>query len=147
MKGMTPELYHGNYVRDAAGRLQPRAGLKDCVSVYGSVGPFDINTVQPAVLQTIGITPEMVAADSPAASCHPFSKFLGDSPARPVRRPWFRQVDHRRRPYDLHASIHRATSCRAGTILGHDAHCQRALQIPQGRTTPTIEVLRWYDSN
>jgi general secretion pathway protein K len=62
VKGMTPELFHGNFIRDAEGRLQPRAGLKDCVSVYGSTGQVDINTAEPAVLLTLGISPHVVNA-------------------------------------------------------------------------------------
>ncbi len=40
VKGMTPELYHGGFVRDAAGRLQPQAGserLRVCVRISGSI--------------------------------------------------------------------------------------------------------------
>jgi hypothetical protein len=30
--------------------------------VYGGLGPFDVNAVEPAVMQTIGVPPEAVAA-------------------------------------------------------------------------------------
>lgn len=62
VKGMTPELFYGSVMRDAQSRLQPRAGLKDCVSVYGSAGQVDVNTAQPAVLTALGLSPEAVAA-------------------------------------------------------------------------------------
>ncbi len=32
---MTPELFYGSLERDPQGRLAPRAGLTDCVTVYG----------------------------------------------------------------------------------------------------------------
>ena len=32
VKGMTPDLYSGTYIRDEQGRLVPRAGLRDCLS-------------------------------------------------------------------------------------------------------------------
>jgi general secretion pathway protein K len=62
VRGITRELYYGGYDHDAAGRLVPRAGLKDCVSVFGARDGFDINTAEPAVLIAIGFPPGAVAA-------------------------------------------------------------------------------------
>ena len=39
MRGMTPELYYGNYVAERMDRLSPRGGLRDSLSVWGSHGP------------------------------------------------------------------------------------------------------------
>ena len=61
VKGMTPESFYGAYQRDSEGRLIPRPGLKDCVSVYGSTGQFDINWVEPAVLAAVGLPPQVIA--------------------------------------------------------------------------------------
>ncbi len=58
VQGMTPELFHGNYVRDAQGRMVRLGAFKDCVSVWGSTGPFDVNTVDPALMVAVGIQPE-----------------------------------------------------------------------------------------
>jgi general secretion pathway protein K len=58
-QGMTPELFHGNYVRDHQGRMVRLGAFKDCVSVWGSTGPFDVNTVEPAVMAAVGIHPEI----------------------------------------------------------------------------------------
>jgi general secretion pathway protein K len=55
IRGVTPDLFYGSYTRDAEGRLRPRAGLRDCLSVYGSRGLVDVNTAEPAVMQAIGI--------------------------------------------------------------------------------------------
>ncbi|HEX4134242.1 MAG TPA: hypothetical protein VHY84_06440 [Bryobacteraceae bacterium] len=53
IRGMTPELYYGSWLTDnGAGS---RAGLRDCLSVYGTGGAVDINTAQPATLQAIGL--------------------------------------------------------------------------------------------
>ena len=49
VQGITADLYYG------ASLGANHAGLRDCVSVYGSPGAVDINTAQPAVLQTIGL--------------------------------------------------------------------------------------------
>ncbi len=62
VKGMTPELYYGTWERDAQGQLTPRGGLRDCVSIYGATEGWDVNTAHPAVLATIGVPPDLVAA-------------------------------------------------------------------------------------
>jgi general secretion pathway protein K len=63
VRGVTPDLFYGNYTRTEDARLVPHAGLRDCLSVFGSVGgPMDVNTVQPAVMQAIGISPSVAAA-------------------------------------------------------------------------------------
>lgn len=66
LRGMTPNIYYGTYVEepgpDGKPRLTPRVGLRDCVSPYGSLGPFDANTVQPAVLLSAGMAPADVSA-------------------------------------------------------------------------------------
>ena len=62
IRGITPELFHGAYSRDADGHLIPHAGLKDCLSVWAAPGPIDVNTAEPAVMQAIGISPSAVAA-------------------------------------------------------------------------------------
>jgi general secretion pathway protein K len=60
VRGMTPELFYGNYISDAQGRLYPRGGLRDCLSVYGSQGPFDANAASPALLEAMGLNPQQV---------------------------------------------------------------------------------------
>jgi general secretion pathway protein K len=63
VRGVTPDLFYGSYTRDAQGQFVPHAGLRDCLSVYGSAGgQFDAGTVEPAVMQAIGIAPEVAAA-------------------------------------------------------------------------------------
>ena len=62
VRGITPDLFYGSETRDAEGRFMPHAGLRDCLSVYGSTGSFDVNTVEPAVMQAIGIPPDVASA-------------------------------------------------------------------------------------
>jgi general secretion pathway protein K len=62
VRGITPDLFYGSYMRDAQGQLVPQAGLRDCLSVYGSEGTLDVNTVEPAVMRAIGISPDVAAA-------------------------------------------------------------------------------------
>lgn len=60
--GVTPELFYGNYVADPSGSLFPHGGLRDCFSVWGSNGPFDINTASPALLEGFGVPRSAIAA-------------------------------------------------------------------------------------
>jgi general secretion pathway protein K len=55
--GMTPELFYGNYVADGEGRLSPRGGLRDSLSVWGSLEQFDANAASPALLEALGASP------------------------------------------------------------------------------------------
>jgi len=55
VKGMTPELFHGGYASAPDGRLVPFGGLKESLSVFGTAGPFEINSASPALLAAIGI--------------------------------------------------------------------------------------------
>ena len=57
VKGITPELYYGSTLPPGP----KRTALRDCVSVYGGAG-VDINTAEPVVLQTIGLSPEEINA-------------------------------------------------------------------------------------
>lgn len=87
VRGITPELYYGGYGQDAAGRLVPHGGLRDCVSVYGTVGPVDVNTAHPAVLMAMGFPPDAGAAIVARRRLQPFlnpgevAAFIGGSPA------------------------------------------------------------------
>jgi general secretion pathway protein K len=61
VRGMTPELFYGNFLADAEGRLYARGGLRDCLSVWGSVGPFDANFASPALMEATGVPPDQIA--------------------------------------------------------------------------------------
>jgi general secretion pathway protein K len=61
VRGMTPEIFYGRYDQAPDGHLLPRPGLKDCVSLYSAPGVYDINTVQPAVMQALGVPPDAIA--------------------------------------------------------------------------------------
>jgi general secretion pathway protein K len=71
VRGITPELFHGRLDRDAQGRLTPRAGLKDCVSIYGG-SSVDVNTAPAAVLAAVGLGEQEVNAVLQAREVRPF---------------------------------------------------------------------------
>ncbi|HEY4363319.1 MAG TPA: hypothetical protein VGN17_20295 [Bryobacteraceae bacterium] len=60
VQGMTPELYYGNFVTDSDGKLYARGGLRDCLSVWGSAGPYDANTASPALMEAVGVPPAAI---------------------------------------------------------------------------------------
>jgi len=62
IRGVTPDLFYPSYIRDLQGNLTRRAGLRDCLSVYGSTTVFDANTAEPAVMQAIGVSAGAAAA-------------------------------------------------------------------------------------
>jgi general secretion pathway protein K len=64
VRGMTPDLFHGNYTRDArTGQLVRLGAFKDCVSLYGSTdNKFDANGIEPALLRALGVPWEMAVA-------------------------------------------------------------------------------------
>ena len=60
VKGMTTDLYYGSYDRDAGGQLFRSGGLNECVSIFGATDNFEVNTAHPAVLASLGLSPEQV---------------------------------------------------------------------------------------
>jgi general secretion pathway protein K len=74
VKGMTADIYYGSSLGTT------HAGLRDCVSVYGSPGAVDINTAQPATLQAVGLAPADVDTIVRSRAEHPVRDFkeLGD---------------------------------------------------------------------
>ncbi len=72
VKDMTPELFHGGYAADARGRLVPFGGLKELVSVFGTTGPFDVNSAPAPLLASIGLPPEVAARLVETRRAQPF---------------------------------------------------------------------------
>lgn len=73
IRGMTPELFYGNYLEAQDGRLIPRGGLKDCLSVWGSANTFDANTADPVLLIAMGV---------PSASAYEIARVRRSQPFR-----------------------------------------------------------------
>ena len=145
VRGMTPELFYGNYTPDEDGRLFARGGLRDCLSVWGSLGPFDLNTASPALMEAMGIPPEVSAAVVARRQSQPF-RTMQDAAAMGPLPPRFavgvgntiwtlRATARLRRPDGTFSDVVRTA---AATV-----------QIPRrtrpgGPLTP-LQVLRWYD--
>ncbi|MEO5923491.1 MAG: hypothetical protein ABIR70_06665 [Bryobacteraceae bacterium] len=76
VRGVTPELFYGNYIADAQGQLFARGGLRDCFSVWGTRGAVDINGASPAVLEAIGLTAAQATAVVGRRTEKPFENLL-----------------------------------------------------------------------
>ena len=65
-RGMTPGIYYGESLDGS------QAGLRDCLSVYGSSFAVDVNTARPATLLTVGLSPDDVQAIVQRRNARPF---------------------------------------------------------------------------
>ena len=72
VRGVTPDLFYGTWVRNPAGQLVRTPGLKDCLALYGSNNLFDINMTSPPVLLSLGIPPDVVAQIVARRAVRPF---------------------------------------------------------------------------
>ncbi len=126
VQGMTSELYYGASLGTA------QAGLRDCVSVYGTVGPVDINTAQPATLVAVGLSPadaQAIVQRRRPTPDHRLQRTRGDrSVARTGRKPaTYRRPDH------VHAARHRTHAPAGRQALRSSPHrgCAREVLSSQ----------------
>lgn len=143
VKGMTPELFHGGYERDANGRLRPRPALRDCVTVYGATG-IDVNTAQPPVLAAIGLPPEYVASvvetrrQAPIRTGEQLRALLGDAPGAGRIGIGGKSI------FTIRAT---ARLRRPDGKLSEDRRSAAAIvKFMPGSSDPWYHVLRWYDN-
>jgi general secretion pathway protein K len=146
VRGMTPELFYGNYIADENGRLYARGGLRDCLSVWGSLGPFDLNTASPALMEALGMPADVAAAIVARRQSQPFLA-LQDAAAMGPLLPRFsigagnailwtlRAAARLRRPDGSFSDVVRTAA--ATVQIPHRTR-------PGGPLTP-LQVLRWYD--
>ncbi|HLH38222.1 MAG TPA: hypothetical protein VKX39_03665 [Bryobacteraceae bacterium] len=142
VQGVTPELFYGNYVADAQGRLYASGGLRDCFSVWGSLGPFDVNTAAPALLLALGVPADGVAAIMRQRQIAPFTK-MTDVSALGVSAPrlaiggnviWtLRGVARLRRPDGSPSEVVRSAAAVVKIL------------DPMYYPGNPVHVIRWYD--
>ncbi len=139
VQGMSPELFYGNYTTGPDGRLYARGGLRDCLSPWGSQGPFDVNTASPALLEAMGMTPEATAAIVARRQQQPFQnpQEAGPLPARVALGNGFTI-------YTLRASarLRRADGTYSEVVRTAAA----TVKLFDPRKAPRqMDILRWYD--
>ena len=141
VRGMTPELFYGNFVADDKGALYATGGLRDCLSVWGSMGPFDANTVSPPLMAAIGVPPGVIPAIVARRTAQPF-KDLGEvfamgAPAGRIRIGgnyiWTLRASARlKRPNGTPSEVVRTASATVKLVD------RKRFNVP-------VHVLRWYD--
>jgi general secretion pathway protein K len=87
VRGVTPDLFYGTWVRNPAGQLVRTPGLKDCLTLYGSNSQFDINMTSPPVLLSLGIPPDVVAQIVARRTVRPFLRQEELGPTMPAAGP------------------------------------------------------------
>jgi len=142
VQGMTPELFYGNYLPDSAGRLYASGGLRDCLSVWGSQGPFDINTASPALMEAAGMTPDAVAAVVNYRANQPF-KSMADVTALGVSAP--RMMAGGNYIWTLRATARLRRPDGGPSEFVRTASATIKLLDPRSYPMMPAHVLRWYD--
>jgi general secretion pathway protein K len=142
VKGVTPDLYYGTYVRDASvspPQLVARGGLKDCVSVYGSPGSVDVNGAAPAAMAAAGVPPEVIAAAlarRPFLTTTDFGAFIQENPGLTGLRMGGNQI------FTLRATARLRGADGAPSDLRRSVAETLDFQLDKD---PPIVVMRWYD--
>jgi general secretion pathway protein K len=141
VRGMSPELFYGNLVADSSGALYASGGLRDCLSVWGGLGPFDANTVSPALMAAIGIPPGAIGAIVARRNAKPF-KDLSDlsTTGAPTGRLgvggnfiWTLRASARlKRPDGSPSEVVRTASATVKLV-------------DRRRFNDAVHILRWYD--
>jgi general secretion pathway protein K len=146
--GVTPELFYGTYVpqQDAEGKMQlsRRAGLVDCLTVYGLRNEVDANTAEPAVLAAIGMNPGAIAAlvqqrsQGPIAPNQLGNLRAGAGPLAASLRVGGHSIVTLRATARLHLDNGQLSGLRR-TVAASIKY------MPSGYDAP-IHILRWYDT-
>jgi general secretion pathway protein K len=148
VKGVTPDLFYGTWDHAPEGspnRLIPRAGLRDCVSVFGTTDQFDANTAAPALLAAIGVSPEGIAAIVQQRRVRPFRTPDELAPLESVAGEGFARLG-----IGGHSIFTVRATARLRLQNGQLSDLRRTEAalvklMPAGYDAP-YHVLRWYDS-
>jgi general secretion pathway protein K len=142
VQGMTKELYYG------ASLGKSQTGLRDCVSVYGSIGPVDIDTAQPATLQAIGISASDAQEIVRSRTEHPILDYteLRDI-AQPLGNPGYRLRIGGQTMFTLRATARMRQPDGKLSDLRRTVAALVKLYLPNNTEKRPVgfEVVRWYD--
>jgi len=141
VRGMTPELFYGNFVADNQGALYASGGLRDCLSVWGSMGPFDVNTMSPALMAAIGVPPGAIGAIVTRRNAKPF-KDIGEVGS--LGAPTGRMGVGGNFIWTLRASarLKRPDGSPSETVRTASATVKL---VDRKRFDVPVHILRWYD--
>jgi len=148
VKGVTPDLFYGTWrpaPPDGPQHLVRRAGLRDCLSVFGSMGQVDVNTAEPAVLATVGVPPAGVDALVRQRREQPFLTMADLAPFEEVAGAGFAHLR-----IGGNSIFTLRSTARVRLINGQWSDLRRTVGaqvklMPQGYDAP-YHILRWYDT-
>ncbi len=151
VRGITPEIFYGTYVPAQGNlgsgepRLIRRSGLVECLSVFGSKGPVDANTADPAVLEAIGLTPDGIQLLLQQRRNAPLTpERLGQ--LAPMLGP---AAQFLRLEGNSVVTIRATARVRLPNGQLSDMKRTVAAQVkymPYGAYDPPVHILRWYDA-
>ena len=143
--GMTPDIFFGRFDRDPSGRLIPRGGLRDCLTVWGAGSTIDANTAAPALLESLGLNPAAVREIVRLRTGKPFKSI-------DELRPLIAGVE----PASTRLGVSGASiwtlraTARVRLPNGQLSDVRRTVAavvkfLDPGKFDPPFHVLRWYD--
>jgi len=142
IKGMTPGIYYGETLGAA------HAGLRDCVSVYGSTYSVDVNGAAQATLQAVGVSPEDAVTIVKNRAEHPIADYLELSSLQRALGPGGARLTLGGSTiYTLRATARLKTPEGKLSDLRRTIAALVKFNFPgntKGRATG-IEILRWFD--
>jgi len=147
VKGMTSEIYYGNSL-DGFSLDKARAGLRDCLSVYGSPGAVDINTAQPATLVAVGLAPTDADTIVRSRTQHPVLDFRDlNEIVQSIGPAGGRLSIGGQTIYTLRATARLRQADGKLSDLRRTVGALVKFHFPgdKGTSEPGFEVLRWYD--
>ena len=142
--GMTPEIFYGRYDHDPSGRLIPRGGLRDSLTVWGASSQIDVNTAPAELLQSAGLSPDTVNAILAARLKAPFK-----SPAE-IQQYVSDPVALSRLGTGGNTIWTLRATARARTPNGGFSDLRRTVSavvkfLDPAQFDPPYHILRWYD--
>ena len=143
VQGMTPEIFYGTYERDGEGRLVPRGGLRDCLTVIQGADQVDVNAAPPPVLSGVGFPPDGVALIVQARRTQPIRSTAELRPFGPA------QAIARLRIGGGTVFTFRATARlrrEGGALSDHRRSVAALVKLFGSESAQPVHVLRWYDN-
>jgi general secretion pathway protein K len=145
VRGVTRDLFYGSYTHGPDGRFVRHAGLRDCLSVYGSPTLIDVNTAEPAVMQAIGVTGPAVAAivalrqAGPILTANQISSFADGSPG----------FGRLQRTQSTMATLRATARVRLpnGQLSDLRRSVEALVKFLGSEWNPPFHIMRWYDQS
>jgi general secretion pathway protein K len=146
VRGVTPDLFYGGYTRDAGGRLIRHDGLRDCLSVYGSMTTLDVNTVTPEVMIAVGVAPETAAAIAALRRVAPIRDMGQLAPFSNGGRGMGRLGMTNGTIVTLRATAQLRLANGQFSDLRRTVSAMVKLLGPEQQENPPYRIMRWYDN-